>query len=91
MVDNTLLVPHQVYRSTSSGHRRNDNNDVQQTHTKVSRSTGLSRCMLRTHHKQDHNDVHTQEERQPEANGMSKEIPIKQVHSCLNQETTLKL
>jgi hypothetical protein len=84
MVDKTLLVPHQVYRSTSSGHRRNDNNDVQQTQKKASRSTGLSRCMLRTRDKQEHNDVRTQEERQPVANGMSTETPIK-------QETTLKL
>jgi hypothetical protein len=90
MVDNTLLVPHQVYRQTSSGHRRNDN-DVQQTHKKFSRSTGLSTCMLRTHDKQEHDKVHTQEERQPVPNGMSKKTPIKQVHSSLNQVTTLKL
>jgi hypothetical protein len=40
--------------------------------------------MLRTRDKQEHDDVRTQEERQPVANGTSKETPIK-------QETTLKL
>jgi hypothetical protein len=59
MVDYTLLMQRQVYRSTSSGHRRNDDNNVQQTYYKVIRSTELSRCMLRTQDKQEHDDVHT--------------------------------
>jgi hypothetical protein len=47
--------------------------------------------MLRTHDKQELDEVHTQEESQPVANEMSKETPIKHVHSSLNQETTLHL